>query len=67
MIDFLGLYGKIEYKDSSGDFHSEDVEFAVNKSYLGKVVYLKVPNYLEEIKDVKLHLIVRNMEYYYSL
>ena len=67
IIDFLTKYGKINYKDSKGKDKSVDVSIAVDKSYYGKTVYLKVPAALEEAKSIQFDFIIRTHEYYYQL
>ena len=67
IIDFLTKYGKINYKDSKGKDKSIAVDIAVDKSYYGKSVYLKVPATLEEAKSIQFDFIIRNNEYYYQL
>ncbi len=67
MIDFLKKYGRINYKDSKGKKHTQEVVNGIPKTYLGKVVYLKVPKEFDYYEDVELHITVRDKEYYYQL
>ena len=67
MIDFFDRYGKIIYKDSSGDEESLDIDFALKNKYYGKVVYLKVPTEMVDAKSVALNFVVRNLEINYKL
>ena len=67
MIDFLKKYGRIDYKDSKGKTKTLDVSVAVNRDYLGKVIYLKVPDKFEENKNVQLTFTVRDKSYRYQL
>ena len=67
VIDFLKKYGRISYKDSKGKTKAVDIKAAVNKTYLGKVVYLVVPKKLDTYKNVELLFTIRNKSYSYSL
>ena len=67
MIDFLRKYGRINYKDSRGKTKTLDIDFAVTKSYLGKNVYLKVPQDFDTYEDISLILTIRDKKYQYSL
>ena len=67
MIDFFDKYGRISYKDSKGKTKSLDVNVAVNKSYLGKVIYLKVPKDFEKYEDARLYFTIRDKDYSYPL
>lgn len=67
MIDFLTGYGKIVYKDSSGDEETLKVENSVNNDYYGKEIYLKVPDDITEAKEIKFEFTVRNNKYVYEL
>ena len=67
MIDFLKKYGRINYKDSKGKTHTQDVVSGISRSYLGKVIYLRVPKDFEFYEDVELHIVLRDKEYYYPL
>ena len=63
MIDFLNKYGKIIYKDSEGEERELKFINAVGRTYLGKVLYLKVPNDFESSTDARFVFIVRNKKY----
>ena len=67
MIDFLKKYGRINYKDSKGKTKALDISIAVNKAYLGKVVYLTVPEKFETYDGAQLSFIIRDKDYSYSL
>ena len=67
MIDFLNKYGRINYKDSKGKEHSQEVVSAISRSYLGKTVYLKVPKEFEYYEDIRLEMTIRSSRYYYQL
>ena len=67
MIDFLRKYGRINYKDSRGKTKGLDINFAVSKSYLGKMVYLKVPQDFETREDIQLEFVIRDKKYQYFL
>lgn len=67
MIDFLKKYGRINYKDSKGKTHTQDVVSGISKSYLGKTIYLRVPKDFEFYEDIELHIVLRDKEYYYPL
>ena len=66
MIDFLKSYGKIIYKDSSGLEEELKVVDLVNRSYFGKAIYLKVPNYVKEEDLLRIELTIRNKQYIYN-
>ena len=67
MIDFLKKYGRIDYKDSKGKTQSLDINIAVNKAYLGKVIFLKVPEKFEKYEASYLTFTIRNKSYRYKL
>ena len=67
MIDFLHKYGKIVYKDSSGVEQTMEIENSISRKYFGKIIYLKVPNDIEEAKDLHLSFTIRNRSYTYKL
>ena len=67
MIDFLKKYGRINYKDSKGKSKDLDINFAVSRNYLGKEIYIVVPEGFETYKDAQISFIVRNKEYSYRL
>jgi len=67
MIDFFDMYGKINYKDSSGEEEVIDVDFALKNKYFGKLVYLKVPNEILDAQEINLDFVLRNKEYIYKL
>ena len=67
MIDFLKKYGRINYKDSKGKSKDLDMTFAVSKNYLGKEIFIVVPEGFETYEDARLSFIVRNKEYSYRL
>lgn len=63
MIDFLNKYGKIIYKDSEGEERELEFENAVGREYLGKVLFIKVPNDFETSTDARFVFVVRNKKY----
>ena len=64
MIDFLDKYGKIEYKDSSGKVKSMDkMTFMIKKNYLGKTLFIKIPNNIIESDYIAIKIITRNKVY----
>lgn len=63
MIDFLNKYGKIVYKDSEGEERELEFKNALGRSYLGKVLYLRVPSDFENSTDARFIFIVRNKKY----
>ena len=67
VIDFLGKYGKIDYKDTKNEDSSIGITFAVDKNYFGKVVYIKIPDEVSYSEELALHLIIRNQEIIYKL
>ena len=66
VIDFLKSYGKIIYKDSSGLEEELKVIDLVGRSYFGKVIYLKVPNYIKEEDLLRMEFTIRNKQYIYN-
>ena len=67
MIDILNKYGKIDYRDSSNKDREMDVDLAVKSRYLGKYVYLKVPDNFDSVTDVSIAFTIRNKQYKYML
>ena len=63
MIDFLTKYGKIEYKDSSGKLKSMDIDFLIKRKYLGKILYIKIPNNVAESKYIAIKIVLRTKTY----
>lgn len=66
LIDFLKSYGKIIYKDSSGSEDELGVIDLINRSYFGKTIYLKVPNYIKEEDLLRMEFTIRNKRYIYN-
>ena len=66
VIDFLKSYGKIIYKDSSGSEEELKVIELVGRSYFGKVLYLKIPNDINEGDLLRMEFIIRNKQYIYN-
>ena len=67
IVDYLSKSVKIEYVNEEGILESNNITFALNNRYLGKIAYIKVPNEVENYKNLKLHIISRNKEFYYHL
>ena len=67
VIDFLRNYGKINYKDNEDNDRKIDIEIAVDESYFGKVVYLKIPLETAFSEDISLDLVIRNQEIIYEV
>ena len=61
-------YGKIVYRDNENITREWKVENAINSSkYLGKYLYIKVPNTLEEAKEINFIYTIRNQKYIYKI
>ena len=67
IIDFLTQYGKLIYKDSNDVEGTVDIVNAIDKTYYGKTVFLKIPGEVENAKELSIDLIVRNKHYVYKL
>lgn len=68
MIDFLTMYGKINYMNNNGEAKGTKIENALpTLQYYGKYVYLKVPNEISEATSIELIVTVRNNKYKYKL
>lgn len=67
MIDILDKYGKIDYRDSSNKDRKLDVDIAVKSKYLGKYVYLNVPDDFDSATNVSIDFTIRNKQYKYVL
>jgi len=67
MIDFLKKYGRINYKDSKGKTKTQDIKIALSKSYLGKSVYLRVPDDFQKYEDIQLNFTIRDKDYCYQI
>lgn len=67
MIDFSSKYGKIVYKDSSGNDKVISMDNYLNITYYGKYLYLKVPNELENAQSIDFVYTVRNSKYIYTI
>ena len=68
LIDFSKKYGKIKYIDNNGFAKEIKIEDACNnKEYLGKYLYIKVPQDLEKMSNIELIYTVRNNRYIYNI
>lgn len=66
MVDFLVKYGKINYKDSSGEDGTIEIKNALSRMNTGKTIYLKAPIEIVNATEVNLELLVRNKHYIYK-
>lgn len=66
LIDFLDKYGKIIYKDSEGISQEISIESALDRSYMGKYVYIKIPNDISSDSNFKIRITLRDNRYDYS-
>ena len=66
MVDFLVKYGKINYKDSSGEDGTIEIKNALSRTNTGKTIYLKAPIEIVNATEVNLELLVRNKHYIYK-
>ena len=68
LAKFTSNYGKIIYTSSDG-FSKEVVPTSVlaNRDYLGKMLYIKVPNEIESAKTIDFIYTVRNNKYSYKI
>ena len=66
-VSFLDNFVKIDYIDSDGYESEMNLDFAIKNNYYGKIAYLIVPNIVEASEKLKLHIKIRNREYYYIL
>ena len=68
LIDFSTNYGKIKYNDNDNLTRSIDIVNALNdKDYLGKVIYIRVPDNIKESKNVTLIYVLRDKRYLYNI
>ena len=67
MIDFSSKYGKIIYKDSSGNEKVISIDNYLKITYYGKYLYLKVPTELESAQSIDFVYTVRNNKYTYKI
>lgn len=68
LIDFSIKYGKIKYIDSEGITKEINVENALkNKEYLGKYLYINVPDEIANSNNITLIYTVRNQKYNYKI
>ena len=68
LIDFSIKYGKIKYIDSEGMTKEIDVSNALKSNeYLGKYLYIDVPEELEKSNNITLVYTVRNQKYSYKI
>lgn len=68
LIDFSSDYGKIKYIDSKNMAKEIKIkDMLQNKNYLGKYIYIKVPNEIEKSKQIEIIYTVRNQKYYYKI
>ena len=66
LIDFLNKYGKIIYKDSEGIMQEISIESALDRSYMGKYVYIKIPSDISSNSNFKIRITLRDNRYDYS-
>lgn len=68
LIDFTKEHGKIKYTDNDGFYRELKIEdYLSNKDYLGKNLYIKVPNTIQNSKEISLVYTVRNKRYSYKI
>lgn len=68
LIDFSNDYGKIKYIDSENIAKEIKIKDALqDKKYLGKYIYIKVPNEIEKSKQIEVIYTIRNEKYYYKV
>ena len=67
IVDYLSKSAKIEYVNEEGISESNNITFALNHRYLGKIAYIRIPNEVVNYKNLRLHFISRNKEFYYNL
>lgn len=68
LIDFSIKYGKIIYKDNDDITREIRIENAIGtKKYLGKYLYIKVPQSLENAKEINFTYVIRNQKYIYKI
>lgn len=68
LIDFSNSYGKIIYVDKDGIRRSIDiVNILEDRDYLGKNLYIKVPNSIETSTDITFIYTIRNHKYLYKI
>ena len=67
-IDFSTNYGKIKYVDSENIAKEINIVDAMQeKDYLGKYIYIKVPNDIELAKSIEIIYTLRNRKYYFKI
>ena len=67
MIDFLSKYGKINYIDNKDEEKAVNISNAVDRSYLGKYVYILMPESIKNTKKCEMVITVRNKRYTINL
>lgn len=67
MAKFVENYVKITYTDSEGKEKTIDAVDAIDRTYYGKRIYLKVPQELENSKTISLNFTIRNNKYVYKI
>lgn len=68
LIDFTKEYAKVNYIDTDGFYRSLSiVNLLENKDYLGKYLYIKVPDNIENMKEVNIVYTIRNKRYSYKI
>ena len=67
IVDFSLMYGKIKYEDSKGKSVELNLKNAVDRQYLGNVLYLEVPNAIVDSKSLDLVYTIRNKQYIFNL
>ena len=67
MIDFANKYGKISYKDILKRQKQIEIENFLKQDYLGKHLYILVPDEVSTSKSVNLVFTVRNNRYIYKI
>lgn len=68
LINFTKEYGKLKYIDNDGFYKELAITDSLeNKDYLGKNLYIKVPNNLENMKEISIVYTIRNKRYSYKI
>ena len=67
LVDFSMMYGKIIYKDSNGETKEIALKNAIDRSYLGSVLFLAVPAAINDSEKVDFVYTLRNKRYLFNI
>ena len=66
MSSFVKEYGKITYT-KNGEEKTMDIVNALNNTYYGKLLYIRIPDEVVESPKINIEFTIRNNKYVYKI